>query len=232
MQDFAALLSAVSSFAWPLLVLGVVYLFRAELRRVIDSAQSRGIRLKVGGQELTIDEANQQQGDLIADLQRQVVTLRETVQGAGMNVPTAALAAAAPPITRRSALWVDDEPKNNSYLIQLLSDEGFDVDIALSTREGLKRFSGKRYDIVLSDMGRPERLLGYDRTAGLTLFKEIRKTDQAVPLILFTSARAVREYKAEVDRLGAYITNSATEVAEHLRRMFPTKPDRRPRKQG
>lgn len=221
MQDVSALLTALSTIAWPVLALLVFLLFRVELRGVIDSVRSRGIKLKVGGQELTIDEASQQQGALIADLQAQVLSLREAVSGAGVAVPVAHVVGA--PITplpsSPSALWVDDEPKNNSYLIQLLNDSGVHVDLAGSTTEGLKRFSSRRYDIVLSDMGRPEGGR-YNRTAGLALAEEIRRVDPQVPIVFFTSARSARDHRADAERLGARITNSATEVAEQFKQVF------------
>jgi CheY-like chemotaxis protein len=205
------------------LVLGAIYLFRVEVAHVIDSARSRGIRIKVGGQELTIDEASKQQGTLIADLQAQVVNLREAVLGAGLNVPAAEAAVEPATANDRSALWVDDEPKNNSYLIQLLIDSGVDVDLALTTADGLKRFAGRRYDMVLSDIGRPEGS-GFNRTAGLTLLAEIRKTDRQILFVFFTSGRSAREHRAEAERLGASITNSATEVAEQFKQVFAAQP--------
>jgi hypothetical protein len=52
------------------------------------------------------------------------------------------------------------------------------------------------------------------------LLAEIRKADPTIPFVIFTSARSAHDHKAEVERLGAYITNSATEVAEQFRQVF------------
>ena len=85
---------------------------------------------------------------LLADLQNKLAQLEKGL------VPPAAIAAApeAKPRGRR-LLWVDDRPRNNSFLVASLQDRGVQVDIAVSTAGALEALKQARYDAVISDMG-------------------------------------------------------------------------------
>lgn len=108
-----------------------------------------------------------------------------------------------------SVLWVDDNPKNNSFFIEQLENAGVRVDLALSTQDGLRKFHKHRYSVVLSDMGRYEDG-GNNPHAGLNLVKAVRAADPAVPLFIFCSARAAEQYGPEALRLGATSVNSSS----------------------
>src|SRR6185437_10011143 len=105
----------------------------------------------------------------------------------------------------------DDNPKNNSYFFELLSNLAVEIDLALTTAEGLERLSRKHYDLILSDMGRSEGGK-FEATAGLSLLAQVRTSDKNVPFVFVTTSRAVVEYRAQAEQLNARITNSATEL--------------------
>lgn len=213
MADVAKLIEGFSSLLWPVIVLVVIYLFKPAVAGIIESGKSRKFSLKLGGQELTMEEVSQQQRNLIADLQAQVVELREKVEGVSPVVSTmTATNVKALPERSRSILWVDDNPKNNSLFIQQLSDRGVTVDLALSTSDGLSRFDRGRYNLIISDMGRTEDG-SYIATAGLDFLKIIRQKNQGIPFVIFCSSRGVREHREEAKALGVTaITSSPTEL--------------------
>ena len=212
MTDFAKILEGISALLWPCIVILLVFLFKPAVAALIESAKSRKFSLKIGGQELTMEEANAQQRTLIADLQTQVLEIQKKIGGISQS-KTKQHATKTRGIDQRARiLWVDDQPKNNSYFVQQLSDKGFSIDLALSTSEGLRRFDREKYSIIISDMGRTEEG-SYKVTAGLELLKNIRAQSLEIPFIIFCTSRKSREHSSEAKALGVTsITSSPTEL--------------------
>jgi CheY-like chemotaxis protein len=213
MEATSKLLESIASILWPLIAAALIVIFRPAFLSLIESGKTRKFTLKIGGQELTMEEVNQQQRNLIADLQSQVVELSKRIEGSipAQPIPTESIAQKS--IERkRSVLWVDDQPKNNSYFVQQLTDLGVNVDLALSTADGLARLSRHDYNVVISDMGRKEDE-SYNPIAGLYLLKDIQKINRTIPVIFFCSRRGVEDHKEEVMAMGAKgITSSSTEL--------------------
>jgi len=57
---------------------------------------------------------------------------------------------------RATILWVDDYPENNLYLRRVLHDLGASVVITLSTNEAADSLRRHFFDVVISDINRPE----------------------------------------------------------------------------
>lgn len=218
----AEILKGAAAVLWPILaiilLIVLVTVFRPAIAAIIESAKSRKFTLKIGGQELTMEEANEQQRNMITDLQAQVLELKESIQSTQTRtkpLQTEYLVQGIPTI-----LWVDDNPKNNSYFVQQLSDLGFVVDLALSTDDGLKRFHKGQYKLIISDMGREEEG-SFKITAGLDLLKEIRTINSDVPFIIFSTSANARKYTSKAISAGATsITSSPTELFGILLKEF------------
>jgi len=213
MDAFVKIVQALSTLLWPLIVIAVIILFRPAVSALIESAKSRKFTIKIGGQELSMDEADEQQRSLIADLQAQFADLRKRLEPAEPQQEVGA----HPQVqlstdSASSVLWVDDEPKNNAYFIEALERAGVRVDLARNTAQGLSMFGRRRYSVVISDMGRRED--GKENfTAGLDLLKAVRERDKRVPFIIFCSTRGVAAHAKEAYQLGANgITSSASEL--------------------
>jgi CheY-like chemotaxis protein len=220
MIDSARVLEGIAALLWPCIVILLVFLFKPAVATLIESAKSRKFTLKIGGQELTMEEANAQQRTLIADLQSQVVEIQKKI---GVDANTVVAPLESPPPRRATQrtpiLWVDDQPKNNSYFVQQLSDRGFTIDLALSTSEGLKQLDRGQYGLVISDMGRTEEG-SYKATAGLDLLKRIRAQSPDMPFVIFCSSLGVREHASEARALGVTsITSSPTELMGELEKI-------------
>jgi CheY-like chemotaxis protein len=214
MEGIAGLINAIANLLWPLIMLVLIAQFTPAIRGIIESARSRRFTLKVGGQELTVDEVNQQQRNLISDLQLQVLALREAV-GTTLEASTTSTAAPVklPHVEHNTVLWVDDRPKNNSYFVQELNDRGIFVDLALTTSEGLQRLEQGKYRLVISDMQREEGG-SYNPVAGLDLLRKMHSAGIEVPVIIYCSTEASDNYRQEALKAGAKaITTSGTELA-------------------
>jgi CheY-like chemotaxis protein len=213
MDLIPGVINSLAALIWPIIVLAVIYYFRLPIAETIESLKSRKFTMKIGGQELTMEEVNQQQQTLIADVQAQIVELRKKVEGAPVSLevlPGPQPPPAAPP--SNAILWVDDNPKNNSYFIAQLANRGISVDLALSTSEGMGKFERGSYRYVISDMGREEDS-HFNHDAGLDLLKYVRERNPDIPFILFCHPNAVRDFAEKARAMGVTgITSSPTDL--------------------
>jgi CheY-like chemotaxis protein len=222
MTDVPKILEGIAAVAWPAIVILVVLLFRPAVAALIESAKSRKFTLKIGGQELSMDEANAQQRNLINDLQTQVLEIKKRIEAA-VPPPAAEPSLLSPRLSTGLILWVDDQPKNNSYFVQQLADKGLKTDLALSTAEGLRMVGKKAYNVIVSDMGRTEDGM-YKPTAGLELLRQIREYNKTIPFIIFCSSAGVAEHGQEaIDLQATAITSSPTEMFGILQNTFVEK---------
>jgi CheY-like chemotaxis protein len=219
MKSAAVLISAVAGLLWPLIAIGILVTFGRSFLELLRSARLRKFTIKIGGQELSMDEANEQQRVLIQDLQSKIVQIESRIEAAGST----AVASPKSELAQRETaglsrvLWVDDEPKNNSYFVDTLNKLNVQVDLAKSTADGLIKFSNEQYDVVISDMGRREGGR-YNRRAGLELLRVIRERNSETLFFIFCSPRSAHESRDEAMRLGASgITSSATELYSLLK---------------
>ena len=99
---------------------------------------------------------------------------------------------ARPGSAPHSILWVDDHPENNAMLVESWRREGAEVDTARTTDEAMRLLVGRRYGLVISDMGRHES--GVDvPDAGLRLLTKVRATDAHVPFVLYGNVEQVSD---------------------------------------
>ena len=209
MEEFAKLLSAFATLLWPLALGVLLFKLYQPIYKLVDSARGRRFTLKVAGNELTMDEADAQQRVILSDLQNKVAELEKRLATAPQ---LGALPQGAAPPSDKRILWVDDQPKNNSYLIQTLLEREVKIDIALSTDEGIAKFKKQPYDIVVSDMARPES----DR-AGIDLAKHIHKLRPGTPVFIFCGSWAARTLRqAALDAGVTEITASGTTLLSAL----------------
>jgi len=247
MEELATILESIAALLWPLIVILLIIVFRPAVAALIESARSRKFSIKIGGQELTMEEANSQQQQLLADLQKQVGDLQKRIGDGAVSPPPApggatregirpprpgrGIAPGAPPAPAVPAkpgpirlavsqgkpiLWVDDNPKNNSFFLQRLTDEATPATVAQSTDEAMGLIERNDYGLIISDMGRQERER-YNRRAGLDLLKAMREAGQDTPFVIYCSRRRADETRAEAQTLGAAaVVSSPTKLASLL----------------
>jgi CheY-like chemotaxis protein len=203
MEPIAKLLSSIATIAWPVIVAVLLFKLFAPIRTLIESARQRKFSIKVAGNELTMEEASEQQRQIISDIQTKLAELEKRLTITNAVAPIREFASAP---TSKRILWVDDQPRNNSYLVATLEERGFTVDIALSTKQGLENFTSTKYDIVISDMARPE-----GRKAGIDLARRILSLSPNVPFFIFCGSWAARNLRDESLQAGVTeITSSGT----------------------
>jgi CheY-like chemotaxis protein len=245
----ARVIEAIGSLLWPLLV--AVLLIRviphipgvvADLRRAM---RTRAFAVKVGGVELSVEEATEQLRRQVADLQDHLAALLAQRGPAPPPDPGAAPpgTGAAPDQGRPTVLWVDDDPDDHALELAKLRDDGVEVLLARSTAEAMDVLSLRRgVGAVVTDLGRAED--GEFRShAGLALLRQLREAEQDQPVVVFTSARRVQlDRQDALDAGAAVVTASPVELLAALRRVLsapvpaadptPVAPRRRPTRPG
>jgi CheY-like chemotaxis protein len=109
--------------------------------------------------------------------------------------------------TRKAVLWVDDRPDNNIVERRSMAAYNIDVTVATSTRQALAELSGRRFDAIVSDMGRPP-----DRRAGYTLLDALRAGGDRTPYFIYAGARAARHVEETLRHGGQGTTNRGDEL--------------------
>lgn len=97
-------------------------------------------------------------------------------------------------------LFAEDDPNLGSILNDFLEVKGYDVTYCKDGNEVLSAFSKDTYDLCVLDVMMP-------KLDGFTAARELRKTDQNVPII-FLTAKSLQTDKLEGLKIGAddYIT--------------------------
>jgi CheY-like chemotaxis protein len=95
----------------------------------------------------------------------------------------------------RRILVVDDEPDVAELLVDLLSSEGFQVDVAVSGRDALARLETARYDLIISDARMPD-------VDGAALYEALGGVDPALRtrFVLLTGDSVAPEVRGFIDR--------------------------------
>ncbi len=91
---------------------------------------------------------------------------------------------------------VDDETIIHEVLSQLLTSEGYEVELSSSGEEALQKHSSQAYDVILLDLLMP----GLD---GIEVLKSIKKMDPQAVIIIITAYASVESAIAAM-KMGAY----------------------------
>jgi CheY-like chemotaxis protein len=174
----------------------------------------------IAGNELTIQEVNTQVGDYIADLQTQIVDIQQkmrTLDSRGSFELEFENGARHQSTSVRSILWVDDNPKNNSLLIDYLKRLKIDVVTVLSTDEAMARLKTNKYDRIISDLSRIEDGINLE-SAGIDLVRKVKRVHPDIPVVIYCTEPAAAAFRSAALGAGAsHITPSQTELIEALK---------------
>lgn len=91
---------------------------------------------------------------------------------------------------------IDDEPIIHEILGQLLTSEGYEVELSFSGKEALEKHSEKSFDLILLDLLMP----GMD---GIAVLKKLKKIDPRGLVIIITAYASIESAIAAM-KIGAY----------------------------
>ena len=200
---------------WPLLVTVVMFRFGPSFKLFFE--QLGEFSLKGAGFEAS---AKRRQAEAAAALGAATASRPEqdsTPEAQALEARTAAeiVSEVTPRMIRRAeratVLWVDDRPENNVYERRSLEALGVTFALAKSTDEALQMVARQKFDVIISDMGRPP-----DAQAGYTLLDKLRQGGNTTPYIIYAGSRDPH-HRVEARRHGALdCTNRPDELFEYV----------------
>ena len=110
-------------------------------------------------------------------------------------------------------LWVDDMPQNNIREQNAMTALGMQVTTATSTEDALDRLDESKFDVVITDMGRPG-----NRQAPYELLEKMQERGHTEPVIIYAGSNRP-EHKEQARKLGAFgSTNRPDELLDLVTR--------------
>ena len=209
-QLISAVTNLLAILIWPGLILFLILRFRASISDFIGNLGE--VNFKAAGVEAT---ARRRQVEAAVALGAAVTkqSQQSTGQVADLSDVAGALNDAVPNARAQRrlegshVLWVDDRPDNNRYERQALEALGVRFTLSISTEDALERLRRQKFDLIISDMGRPP-----DQHAGYTLLDTLRGAGDRTPFVIYAGSRDPEHVKEAREHGALGCTNSAQEL--------------------
>jgi CheY-like chemotaxis protein len=212
-----ALAKLVSVVIWPAFFLFALVKFGNPLREFFETLSE--FTLRGAGFEASF-ETKRAKDEASKALVAAAVTNQETGAApaviaknvlAANNVVEAVTTKTIRQVSGARILWVDDRPENNLNERRALEALGIHFVISKSTDDALSKIHEAKFDVIISDMGRPP-----DSQAGYTLLGKLRALGLTIPYIIYAGSRD-KEHVAESRERGALgCTNRPDELFEYV----------------
>jgi CheY-like chemotaxis protein len=211
MESFLKIVEAITpltqSLIWPALLLFLLFRFSESIRTFIENLSV--LKLKAADVEVSATREQIKAAALVG-----AASQRKPGDADG-NVDAAEIADAVYRFSKHQTkntgpvriLWVDDHPSNNYYEREALEKMGIEFGIARSTDEALGKLAVSRFDMIISDMGRPP-----DSRAGYTLLDKLRGAGNNIPFVIYAGSRTPEHQRESLEHGAVGCTNRADEL--------------------
>lgn len=165
-----AVLEVVRAVAPYVFVLLLGFVFRATIReKIIPNVTSiEGLGFKIGLVAQKLDKAVQERrSEPSMSLAEPDPFERDTVLRRTQRL--------APIVQGARLLWIDPNPGGNRYEIELMRSLGIGVDLARSGEDADELLRAATYDVVISNVRRPEKVKGKQFANGIEFLQELRE---------------------------------------------------------
>jgi DNA-binding response OmpR family regulator len=109
-------------------------------------------------------------------------------------------------------LLVEDEPEIQDFLKQPLADAGYEVDTAKDGRTAIQLTSGKKYEVLIVDLGLPDQ-------DGIDLILQLRRSGISSPVLILSARRSVDDRVKGLEQGGDDYLTKPFALAELLARL-------------
>jgi len=109
-------------------------------------------------------------------------------------------------------LLVEDEPEIQDFLKQPLANAGYEVDTAKDGRTAIRLASGKKYDVLIVDLGLPDQ-------DGIDLILQLRHSGISSPVLILSARRSFDDRVKGLEQGGDDYLTKPFALAELLARL-------------
>jgi DNA-binding response OmpR family regulator len=109
-------------------------------------------------------------------------------------------------------LLVEDESEIQSFLQQPLANAGYEVDVAKDGQTAIQLASGKKYDVLIVDLGLPDQ-------DGIDLILQLRRSGMSSPVLILSARRSVDDRVKGLEQGGDDYLTKPFALAELLARL-------------
>ena len=109
-------------------------------------------------------------------------------------------------------LLVEDESEIQSFLQQPLANAGYEVDVAKDGRTAIQLASGKKYDVLIVDLGLPDQ-------DSIDLILQLRRSGISSPVLILSARRSVDDRVKGLEQGGDDYLTKPFALAELLARL-------------
>jgi DNA-binding response OmpR family regulator len=109
-------------------------------------------------------------------------------------------------------LLVEDEPEIQDFLKQPLANAGYEVDTAKDGRTAIQLASGKKYDVLIIDLGLPDQ-------DGIDLILQLRRSGFSSPVLILSARRSADDRVRGLEQGGDDYLTKPFALAELLARL-------------
>jgi len=109
-------------------------------------------------------------------------------------------------------LLVEDESEIQSFLQQPLASAGYEVDVAKDGRTAIQLAFGKKYDVLIVDLGLPDQ-------DGIDLILQLRRSGMSSPVLILSARRSVDDRVKGLEQGGDDYLTKPFALAELLARL-------------
>ena len=122
-------------------------------------------------------------------------------------------------LKNRKILWVDDNMDNNKEHINVFENLGVQFTEAKNTLEAMDLIHQDTYNLIISNMGRPDKNGRENQEEGLNFLKELRQNDIKISVIIYTRPKNLTKYGAKIHQYtNASITQGYTGLFKEILR--------------
>jgi len=202
----------LQALSWPVLAFAVLLYFGPALKKVL--AEAEEVSVGAGPTQMTIKRQFKSGAfyGLALAHKSENISPEEIEREIENEANEATNDESTPVFENARLLWVDDQPSNNIYERGALQERGMEITTSVSTEGGLEKIETQDFDVIISDMGRPE-----GSRAGYDLLERKQEMGDLTPFIIY-SGSGKEEHRREARRRGAIgATNRPQELFQLVR---------------
>jgi hypothetical protein len=205
---FSQNVDAITSLAWPVIVLIIFCVLYPHIKNIV---KSRNFSIKVAGMELNVQNMADQLSEQIHELQKKTIELACEIEDDRNGKREQMKSSNGLIKSKWRVLWVTGKHENHAFEIDYLEKDGVEVIRAHSTNEAMEILNVQAdiIDAVVTGVSRKENEVNHPQ-AGLDLLKKVKTAGFKTPVFVMCSEKSIQEYYQKLKDEGAIEATSSS----------------------